>query len=74
MLYEEKIKKERIREILHVDKYEAKKMIFIGSGKNKKKVYDYPELNGALEMLITNLKAYYKTHITIKMFEYELVK
>lgn len=49
-------------------------MIFIGSGKNKKKVYDYPELNGALEMLITNLKAYYKTHITIKMLEYELVK
>ena len=53
---------------------ELNTFVVTGSGKSKKKVYDYPELNGVLETLITNLKAYYKTHITDKMFEYELVK
>ena len=46
----------------------------IGSGKNKKTVYDYPELNGNLVTLRTKLKEYYKSHITDKMFEYELLK
>ena len=45
-----------------------------GRGKNKHKVYDYPELNGDLDTLRVNLKAYYRSHISDKMFEYELVK
>ena len=46
----------------------------IGTGKSKKTVYDYPVLNGLLDTLRTMLKAYYKSHITDKMFEYELLK
>lgn len=46
----------------------------VGSGKAKKTVYDYPILNGYLETLRINLKEYYKSHITKKMFEYELLK
>lgn len=46
----------------------------MGSGKAKKTVYDYPILNGYLETLRINLKEYYKSHITKKMFEYELLK
>lgn len=46
----------------------------VGSGKNKKKVYDYPELNGDLNTLRVKLKGYYKKYIISKMFEYELIK
>lgn len=46
----------------------------VGSGKNKKIVYDYPVRNGYLDTLRTMLKAYYKSHITEKMFKYELLK
>ena len=46
----------------------------IGTGKSKKTVYDYPILNGCLDTLRTMLKAYYKSHITEKMFKYELLK
>ena len=46
----------------------------IGTGKSQQTVYDYPTLNGYLETLRTNLKAYYKNHITNKMFKYELLK
>lgn len=46
----------------------------VGIGRNKKKVYDYPELNGDLNTLRVKLKEYYKKYITSKMFEYELVK
>jgi hypothetical protein len=46
----------------------------IGTGKSKKTVYDYPVLNGYLDTLRTMLKAYYKSHITEKMFKYELLK
>ena len=45
-----------------------------GTGKNKEKIYDYPVLNGHLETLRTMLKKYYKSHITEKMFQYELLK
>ena len=45
-----------------------------GTGRSKKKVYDYPELNGDLDSLRVMLKAYYKSHITEKMFQYELLK
>ena len=45
-----------------------------GSGKSKRTVYDYPTLNGHLETLRTKLKVYYKSHITDKLFEYELLK
>lgn len=46
----------------------------IGTGKSKKTVYDYPVLNGYLDTMRTMLKAYYKSHITEKMFKYELLK
>lgn len=46
----------------------------IGTGRSQRTVYDYPTLNGYLETLRTNLKAYYKSHITDKMFQYELLK
>lgn len=46
----------------------------IGTGRSKRTVYDYPTLNGYLQTLRTNLKAYYKSHITDKMFQYELLK
>lgn len=46
----------------------------VGSGKNKKIVYDYPVLNGYVDTLRAMLKAYYKSHITDKMFKYELLK
>lgn len=46
----------------------------IGTGKSKKTVYDYPVLNGYLDTLRTMLKTYYKSHITDKMFKYELLK
>ena len=45
-----------------------------GSGTTKKIVYDYPHLNSYLVSLRDNLKAYYKSHITDKMFKYELLK
>lgn len=45
-----------------------------GSGTTKKTVYDYPTLNGYLVALRDALKAYYKSHITEKMFKYELLK
>lgn len=43
-------------------------------GKSKKRIYDYPVLNGDLTTLKTLLKDYYKEYITNKMFKYELVK
>ena len=45
-----------------------------GSGKNKKRNYDYINLNSDLITLRTKLKQYYKSHITQKMFKYELLK
>ena len=45
-----------------------------GSGTSRKTVYDYPNLNSYLVSLRDNLKAYYKSHITEKMFKYELLK
>ena len=45
-----------------------------GTGSSKKTVYDYPNLNSYLVSLRDNLKAYYKSHITDKMFKYELLK
>ena len=45
-----------------------------GSGTMKKTVYDYPILNGYLVTLRDELKKYYKSHITEKLFEYELLK
>lgn len=45
-----------------------------GKGKNKRKVYDYPNLNGDLDTLRDNLKSYYKSHIKSKMFEYKLIR
>jgi hypothetical protein len=45
-----------------------------GTGTSKKTVYDYPNLNGYLTTLRDALKAYYKSHITDKMFKYELLK
>lgn len=58
--------------------YQIKKELntskIVGAGKNKKKVYDYPILNGYLDTLRTILKIYYKSHITEKMFKYELLK
>lgn len=45
-----------------------------GTGRSQQTVYDYPTLNGYLETLRTNLKSYYKSHITNKMFQYELLK
>ena len=45
-----------------------------GTGRSQQTVYDYPTLNGYLETLRTNLKTYYKSHITNKMFQYELLK
>lgn len=45
-----------------------------GTGVTQQTVYDYPTLKGYLETLRTNLKAYYKSHITDKMFQYELLK
>lgn len=53
---------------------ELNTFVEVGVGKNKKKVYDYPELNGDLITLRTKLKEYYKKYITPKMFEYELIK
>ena len=45
-----------------------------GSGRKKTRVYDYPALHGDLDTLRVKLKEYYKSHITDKMFEYELLK
>lgn len=45
-----------------------------GTGKSKKRVYDFPQLNGDLDSLRVLLKEYYKSHITEKMFKYELIK
>ena len=45
-----------------------------GTGTSRKTVYDYPTLNGYLVALRDILKTYYKSHITHKMFEYELLK
>ena len=44
------------------------------TGASKKTVYDYPNLNSYLVSLRDNLKEYYKSHITDKMFKYELLK
>lgn len=46
----------------------------VGSGRTKTKVYDYPNLNSNLNSLRIKLKEYYKSHITDKMFKYELLK
>ena len=53
---------------------ELNTFVEVGTGKSKKKVYDYPELNGDLNSLRVKLKDYYKKYITPKMFEYELIK
>ena len=45
-----------------------------GTGTSERIVYDYPELNCYLISLRDNLKLYYKSHITAKMFKYELLK
>ena len=45
-----------------------------GQGKNKRNIYDYPGLNGDLDTLRVNLKAYYKSHILDKMFKYKLIR
>lgn len=47
---------------------------FEGTGTRKKKVYDYPTLNGDLNTLRTKLKQYYLDYIKDNMFKYELVK
>lgn len=47
---------------------------FEGTGTRKKKVYDYPTLNGDLNTLRVQLKQYYLDHIKDNMFKYELVK
>lgn len=47
---------------------------FEGTGTRKKKVYDYPTLNGDLNTLRTKLKQYYLDVIKPDMFKYELVK
>ena len=48
----------------------------VSSGRTKTKKYDYnyPDLNSHLNSLRSKLKKYYKSHITDKMFEYELLK
>lgn len=40
----------------------------------KKKVYDYPILNGNINTLKNKLKKYYKEQIEVKLFKYELLK
>lgn len=40
----------------------------------KKKIYDYPILNGHINTLKSKLKKYYKNSIEPKLFEYELLK
>ena len=45
-----------------------------GTGTSERIVYDYPGLNSYLTSLRDNLKLYYKSHITAKMFKYELLK
>jgi hypothetical protein len=45
-----------------------------GKGKKKVREYDYIVLNGYLIELKKKLKKYYKTHISAKMLQYELVK
>ena len=45
-----------------------------GAGRSKTRVYDCPELNEDLDILRKLLKDYYESHITGKMFEYELLK
>ena len=47
---------------------------FEGSGYRKKKVYDYPLLNGYLTSLRKQLKQYYLSVIKSDMFKYELIK
>lgn len=59
--------------VYQIDK-ELNTFSYIFEGKTKKKVYDYPDLNGDLIALRDKLKKYYKKYITEKMFEYELVK
>jgi hypothetical protein len=44
------------------------------NGVSEKNVYDYPILNGYLTVLKEKLKSYYKTYITDKLFQYELLK
>ena len=46
----------------------------VGTGKHKIVNYDYTELNGNIETMKSLLKAYYRSHITKKMFDYELLK
>ncbi len=41
---------------------------------NKNIIYDYPELNGAINSLKTKLKLYYDRYIVDKLFKYELLK
>ena len=53
---------------------ELNTVTIIGTGSSKRKKYDYPVLNGHLDTLRVMLKAYYKSHITEKMFKYELLK
>ena len=40
----------------------------------EEKIFDYPNLNGMLDTLRAKLRDYYKSHITEKMFKYELLK
>lgn len=62
--------------LIHQFKYLQSPFLLIFSyiGTSKKTVYDYPNLNSYLVSFRNNLKAYYKSHITDKMFKYELLK
>lgn len=59
--------------VYQIDK-ELNTFSYVFEGETKKKVYDYPDLNGDLITLRDRLKEYYKKYITEKMFKYELVK
>lgn len=43
-------------------------------GSQKRKIYDYPSLNGNLIALKVKLKAYYLKYLKDKLFEYQLLK
>lgn len=47
---------------------------YVVDKETKKKIYNYPVLNGHINTLKSKLKKYYKNNIEQKLFEYELLK
>ena len=77
-IYKEAIKTKNYKNKYKYGVYQITKELntfkILQKGSMIERKYDYPVLNGYLEVLVSKLRSFYKTHIKKKMFKYELLK